>query len=164
MSPTVGRALRTINLTTAVTVSWAIAAFALSSVPRAQVVTDDLAMNAAHRLGTQVTVCRDVCVIERPGLNGQKGEWLALTTSDGSDDERPPVAWPCWPFPKWGSGKSNPKVTRTTNTSHPADQMRYPSDAAIAAVKSYDGEIGTGWSCRDETQHQEANCKSQTHL
>jgi hypothetical protein len=65
MSPTVGKALRTINLTTAVTVSWAIAAFALSSVPRAQVVTDDLAMNAAHRLGTQVTVCRDACVIVR---------------------------------------------------------------------------------------------------
>jgi len=65
MSPTVGRALRTINLTTAVTVSWAIAAFALSSVPRAQVVTDDLAMNAAHRLGTQVTVCRDAYVIVR---------------------------------------------------------------------------------------------------
>jgi rare lipoprotein A (peptidoglycan hydrolase) len=30
-----------------------------------QVVTDDLAMNAAHRLGTQVTVCRDACVIVR---------------------------------------------------------------------------------------------------
>ena len=33
MSPTVARALRTISFTTAVTVSWAIAAFALSSVP-----------------------------------------------------------------------------------------------------------------------------------
>ena len=65
MSPTVGRALRTINFTTAVTVSWAIAAFALSSVPQAQVVSDDLAMTAAYRLGTQVTVCRDGCVIVR---------------------------------------------------------------------------------------------------
>ena len=63
MSPTVGRALRTINFTTAVTVSWAIAAFALSNVARAQVVSDGPAMTAAHRLGTQITVCRDGCVI-----------------------------------------------------------------------------------------------------
>ena len=63
MSPTVGRALRTINLTTAVTVSWAIATFALTSVARAQVVSDGSVMTAAHRLGTQITVCRDGCVI-----------------------------------------------------------------------------------------------------
>jgi hypothetical protein len=63
MSPTVGRALRTINLTTAVTVSCAIATFALTSVPRAQVVSDGSVMTAAHRLGTQITVCRDGCVI-----------------------------------------------------------------------------------------------------
>ena len=63
MSPTVGRALRTINLITAVTVSCAIATFALTSVPRAQVVSDGSVMTAAHRLGTQITVCRDGCVI-----------------------------------------------------------------------------------------------------
>ena len=65
MSPTVGRATRAISFTAAVTVSWAIAAFALSSVPRAQV-GDGSAMTAAHRIlpfGTQVTVCRDGCVI-----------------------------------------------------------------------------------------------------
>jgi hypothetical protein len=65
MSPTVARALKTISFTTAITVSWAIVAFALSSVPQAQVVNDDLAMTAARRLGTQVTVCRDGCVIVR---------------------------------------------------------------------------------------------------
>ena len=68
MSPTVGRALRTINFTAAVTVSWAVAAFALSSVPRAEVANDGSAMTAAHRIlpfGTHVTVCRDGCVIVR---------------------------------------------------------------------------------------------------
>ena len=68
--------------------------------------------------------------LERPGLNGQKegdSRGWALTTSDGSDDERPPAAWPCLPFPKWGSGTSSPKVTRKTNTARPADRMRYPS-------------------------------------
>ena len=64
MSPTVGRALRTINFTAAVTVSWAIAVFALSTVARAQVVSDGAAMTAARRtFGTQITVCRDGCVI-----------------------------------------------------------------------------------------------------
>ena len=48
MSPTVGRALRTISFTAAVSVSWSIAVFALSSVPRAQGATDGSAMTAAH--------------------------------------------------------------------------------------------------------------------
>ena len=89
MSPTVGRALRTINFTAAVTVSWAIAVFALSSVPRAQVGSDGSAMTAAHRIlpfGTQVTVCRDGCVIVR--INNDRGAFVR-------DTDLTPAAAPC---------------------------------------------------------------------
>jgi len=66
MSPTVGRALRTISFTAAVAVSWSIAVFALSSVPRAQGASDGSAMTPVRRtFGTQITVCRDGCVIVR---------------------------------------------------------------------------------------------------
>ena len=79
MSPTVARALRTISFATAVTVSWAIAAFALTSVPRAQVVSDGSAMTAAHRLGTQITVCRDGWVIAQINDRGPLARDTDLT-------------------------------------------------------------------------------------
>ena len=63
MSPTVGRALRTINLIPPLQSHALLRTFALTSVPRAQVVSDGSVMTAANRLGTQITVCRDGCVI-----------------------------------------------------------------------------------------------------
>jgi hypothetical protein len=36
-------------------------------------------------------------------------------------------------------------------------------DAAIAAIKGHNGEIGAGWGSRGEAEHQKANRNSQSH-